>query len=103
MENKPRNNELQIEVYPTEHQEDVGEEAEEVGSERSNEGRVGLVEREEVRDTSDEASVDEDEDQDGAEADEEVHGTEAGPEHLQDISRGRSHSHLHFSLSSFLT
>ena len=33
MENKPRNNELQIEVDPTEHQEDVGEEAEEVGSE----------------------------------------------------------------------
>ena len=51
-----------------------------------------------MRDTSDEASVDEDEDQDGAEADEEVHGTEAGPEDLQDISRGRSHSHLHFSL-----
>ena len=64
MKDEPGDDEFNVEVDPTHHQEDVGEEPEEVSSEGCSQGSVGLLEGEQLGDTPDGAGGDQDEDQD---------------------------------------
>ena len=90
VKDEPRHDEFDVEINPTDDQEDVGQEPDEVCRESRGEDQVGVLEREEVRDSFDQAGVDHDEHQDGARAEQEVHGAEEGAQHLENVAWGRS-------------
>ena len=91
MKDEPRKNKVDVKVDPANNQEDVGKEPKEVCSETSCQGRVGVMERQVVRDASDDGGCEENEDEDSGHAKEEVHNAEEGSKNLEQSSWVRSH------------
>ena len=88
MEEQPGQHETCVTTGDTDHQQNVADEATEVDDKNNSQDGVGLLDVEKVPGASDDAGVDQDEDEDRGHSEEKIHDRETGSEHLDDIGTG---------------
>ena len=88
MKEQPRKHETGVAAGDTDHKENVADEPTEVDDENNCQDGVGLLDVDQVPGASDDASVDQDEDENGGHSEQEIHDRETGSQHLDNIGTG---------------